>query len=99
MNNEARKSYSEVKTRLDEIVDAVSVEDISLDDALDLYEEAVKLGMQVGDLIEEDISAEEAGQSAEASDAQVGDMREPLEPALTIDAQHEEGIETASAEA
>ena len=35
-------SFDDVRTRLDEIVDAVSAEGISLDDALALYEEAVR---------------------------------------------------------
>lgn len=55
--SEHNNSFEAAKLRLDEIVDAVSTDDISLDDALDLYEEAVKLGMQVSTMIEEDISA------------------------------------------
>lgn len=47
--------FGEVKARLDEIVEAVSSEDISLDDALELYEEAVKLGMRASSLLEERI--------------------------------------------
>lgn len=47
--------FGEVKARLDEIVEAVSAEDISLDDALELYEEAVKLGMKASSLLEESI--------------------------------------------
>lgn len=47
--------FGEVKARLDEIVEAVSSEDISLDDALELYEEAVKLGMRASSLLEEKI--------------------------------------------
>lgn len=47
--------FGEVKARLDEIVEAVSSEDISLDDALELYEEAVKLGMKASSLLEERI--------------------------------------------
>ena len=51
--SEANPSFESVKTRLDEIVDAVNAQDISLDDALDLYEEAVKLGIQASTLLEE----------------------------------------------
>lgn len=47
--------FGEVKARLDEIVEAVSSEDISLDDALELYEEAVRLGMRASSLLEEKI--------------------------------------------
>ncbi|MCL1798574.1 MAG: exodeoxyribonuclease VII small subunit [Eggerthellaceae bacterium] len=56
MENKDSASYESVKERLDEIVEAVSDEGISLDDALDLYEEAVKLGLQVSNLLEEDIA-------------------------------------------
>lgn len=47
-------SYEELKVRLDQIVEAVSANDLPLDDALDLYEEAVKLGMRASELIEQD---------------------------------------------
>lgn len=47
--------FASVKARLDEIVEAVSAQDISLDDALELYEEAVKLGMKASGLLEEKI--------------------------------------------
>ncbi|MDO4502712.1 MAG: exodeoxyribonuclease VII small subunit [Coriobacteriia bacterium] len=60
-------SYEQLKERLDQIVDAVSVDDLSLDEALDLYEEAVKLGMRASELIEQDTrpqSEEPADESA-----------------------------------
>lgn len=44
-----------VKSRLDAIVDAVSDESISLDDALAYYEEAVKLGMKASAIMEADL--------------------------------------------
>lgn len=53
--NEDTRSFADVKERLDEIVDEVSREDISLDDALTLYEEAVKLGLGACNLSENDI--------------------------------------------
>lgn len=59
MTEEAGQKFEEVKERLDEIVEAVSDDDISLDKALDLYEEAVRLGMKVSAVLEEDISAEQ----------------------------------------
>ena len=46
-------SYDQVRDRLDEIVEAVSAPGISLDEALALYEEAVKLGLSACDLSEE----------------------------------------------
>lgn len=59
MSNEEQKSFEEVKTRLDEIVEMVSDDDILLDNVLDLYEEAIKLGMQVSARLEDNISAEQ----------------------------------------
>ena len=52
--------FESIKTRLAEIVDAVSDDSISLDDALDLYEEAVTLGMRVSETLEEGIVVDEA---------------------------------------
>lgn len=53
-------TFEAVKGRLDEIVDAVSSDDLSLDDALALYEEAVGLGLRASDLLEEGIEAQRA---------------------------------------
>lgn len=44
MSEANTESFEEVKKRLDEIVDAVADDDLPLDDALKLYEEAVQLG-------------------------------------------------------
>lgn len=54
------ESFEEVKNRLDEIVEAVSDESISLDDALKLYEEAVELGLVASSLLEENLEASNA---------------------------------------
>ncbi len=51
-------SFAGVKTRLSEIVDEVSNDALSLDDALALYEEAVTLGLRASDLLEADIDAD-----------------------------------------
>ena len=55
--NEQGRTFEDVHERLSEIVDEVSAEDISLDDALKLYEEAVKLGLSACDLSEQDLDA------------------------------------------
>lgn len=47
------ENFHDVKTRLDEIVDAVSDDSLSLDELLPLYEEAVKLGSRASELIEQ----------------------------------------------
>ena len=54
---DAYETYDDVRARLDEIVDAVNAEGVGLDDALALYEEAVKLGLLACDLSEEDALA------------------------------------------
>lgn len=51
--------FEAVKSRLEEIARAVDDENLSLDDALDLYEEAVKLGLQASNLLEVGIVVEE----------------------------------------
>lgn len=66
--NENKQGFAEVKSRLDDIVEEVSDESISLDDALGLYEEAIKLGMQVSSLLEEDIAADQISAAVEALD-------------------------------
>lgn len=50
-------SFEQLRSRLDEIVDEVNAEGISLDEALALYEEAVKLGLSACDLSEKDALA------------------------------------------
>ena len=63
-------SFAEVKTRLDEIVEAVNDDNLPLDDALALYEEAVNLGLRASDLLEADIDATaEAADSEQASES------------------------------
>lgn len=71
------ESFEEVKTRLDEIVEAVSSDDISLDDALKLYEEAVELGLIASSLLEENLEARNAAYDEEqAFDRSAEDMGE-----------------------
>ena len=72
MADEQGRTFEDVHERLSEIVDEVSAEDISLDDALKLYEEAVKLGLSACDLSEQDLDAfqatEEEGESSPAEE-------------------------------
>lgn len=46
------QDFGDVKQRLEQIAAAVADENMPLDEALDLFEEAVSLGMQVTDLLE-----------------------------------------------
>ena len=66
MSDSNAASYDQVRDRLDEIVEAVSAPGISLDEALALYEEAVKLGLSACDLSEE--GAEEGEAAAARQD-------------------------------
>lgn len=68
MASDSYDTFESVKSRLDEIVDAVSDDSLSLDEALSLYEEAVGLGLRAGDLLEERIDAQDA--EYEAADAE-----------------------------
>lgn len=45
-------SFASIRERLDEIAKEVRREDVALDAALDLYDEAVKLGMKATELLE-----------------------------------------------
>ncbi len=67
MANDHLQDFEAIKTRLEEIVEAVSDESIPLDDALDLYEEAVELGMRVSDVLEDDIVVDEEALEAEGT--------------------------------
>lgn len=64
MPNSEEDTFEQVNDRLKEIVSQVEDEDMPLDDALDLFEEAVKLGMQASSLLEEDIAARNAAEEA-----------------------------------
>ena len=61
-------TFAGVKTRLSEIVDEVSNDALSLDDALALYEEAVTLGLRASDLLEADIDADADAEDESASE-------------------------------
>ena len=65
---EQQSEFAAVKERLEEIARAVDDENLPLDDALDLYEEAVKLGLKASSLLEVGIVVEEeADPAAEAA--------------------------------
>lgn len=94
---ESYSSFEQVRARLDAIVDEVNAEGVSLDEALALYEEAVKLGLSACDLSEKDALAvlDEA-----ADEAAVDPAAEPaVEPvaAAAADAETEPVAESPSA--
>lgn len=62
------RDMAAVKLRLNQIAQTVSDDDLTLDEALAYYEEAVKLGMKASALIEEQIAGTaEAGADPAAS--------------------------------
>ena len=65
MESKAPQTFEDIKARLDEIVAAVSDEELPLDEALGLYEEAEGIGLTASRIMEEGIAAKEA-ESAEA---------------------------------
>ena len=94
-------SYDQVRDRLDEIVEAVSAPGISLDEALALYEEAVKLGLSACDLSEEgaeelleqdaaNLTTEQANQANQANQAEATDNQDsPVEGEAAVARQDE----------
>ncbi|ANE22383.1 hypothetical protein AAY81_03700 [Denitrobacterium detoxificans] len=56
MSESENPSFESINTRLKEIQAAVEDDDMPLDDALSLFEEAVQLGMQASSLLEEGIA-------------------------------------------
>ena len=67
--------FEAVQERLDQIVKAVTDDELPLDDALDLYEEAVALGMRASELLEDGIAVDEDALAADgvpASDSEDG---------------------------
>ena len=68
MDSQAPQTFEDIKARLDEIVAAVSDEELPLDEALGLYEEAVGIGLTASRIMEEGIAAKEAA-SADAHES------------------------------
>ena len=87
---ESYGSFEELKSRLDEIVEAVNDKDLPLDQALSLYEEAVGLGLRASDLLEQGID-EASVQEALASEAPAGLADDSAQPAVSAVSAHKEG--------
>lgn len=77
-------TFDEVRARLEQIVDEVNAEGVTLDEALSLYEEAVKLGLSACDMSEQD-----ALEAAEALDE--ADAGADAKPAEAVAGHSEEG--------
>lgn len=76
------RSFSDTYARLNEIADEISNTDISLDEALTLYEEAVSLGLEACDLSEQDIFVDEDADGLDDA----GDMTDTATVTNTSDA-------------
>lgn len=87
---ESYGSFEELKSRLDEIVEAVNDKDLPLDQVLSLYEEAVGLGLRASDLLEQGID-EASVQEALASEAPAGLADDSARPAASAAGAHKEG--------
>lgn len=76
------KTYGQVKEQLDQIVDKVSDADVSLDEALALYEEAASLALLCCDLSEVDTQDEQEAQVTPSANLNADGDAAPL-PAQT----------------
>ncbi|CAM2751123.1 MULTISPECIES: exodeoxyribonuclease VII small subunit [Slackia] len=73
---EDQRGFTEIRDRLTAIDGQVREEGVTLDEALALYDEAVKLGMQATDLLEQLTSTDDdavAGNPSPASSEAIGD--------------------------
>ena len=98
MSDSNAASYDQVRDRLDEIVEAVSAPGISLDEALALYEEAVKLGLSAcnlseegaEELLEQDVANLTTEQGEQANQAEATDNQDsPAEGEAAVARQDE----------
>ena len=91
---ERSSEFEAAKARLEEIAQQVDDDSLSLDEALDLYEEAVKLGLQVSDLLE--VGIEDESELADTADT--ADAADAVGAADTADAAGAAGSQRDAAE-
>lgn len=77
-------SFGELKARLDEIVELVSDDSLPLEEALKYYEEAVGLGLEALNILEQGINANTA--EHDLAQEQAGDIEEKSEETVDISA-------------
>ena len=70
MDSGTEQTFTEIRDRLEDIAAQVKGDDVSLDTALDFYDEAVKLGMQATELLESMNDVSEASDDAESSEVE-----------------------------
>lgn len=88
MNAEDARSFEELKMRLDEIVSLVSDDSLPLDEALDLYEEAVGIGLSASRIMEEGIASADSSNQNAVSEGVLSSAA-GTESATDTDALHE----------
>ena len=71
-NEQTRSDFGEIRARLDEIASQVRDDELPLDAAFDLYDEAVKLGMKAAELLE----TADGGDAAKPDSAPMSDDEE-----------------------
>ena len=79
MSDPIGQDYSEAKRRLEEIAESVARDDMPLDDALDLFEEAVSLGMQISDVLETGLDETEIVEAQEQASQQGQSSQAPTD--------------------
>ncbi len=79
MTQEKNLTFPAIRERLSAIAEEVGAEGISLDDALSLYDEAVKLALQACDLAEDDLLENDEGGSAAVDEGAPADDGSPDE--------------------
>lgn len=65
MPNSQNGPFADIQQRLDQILNEVNDDQVSLDDALALCEEAVALGLSASALLEDGVTEEERDAAAE----------------------------------
>ncbi len=93
---ESQDSFESLKSRLDEIVEAVSDDSLPLDEALTLYEEAVGLGLRASDLLEEGIDERRQAEALAAADAPQAESAAPAPSEVAYDSTDGETSTEAS---
>lgn len=75
------RTFDDITARLDEIVSTVRSKDTSLERSLDLFDEAIKLGSQAVDMVDQfDLSPREAD-LLDKKEAEARGDAHPIEPA------------------
>ena len=64
------KEYKKIEGRLKEIEQKVTTENLDMDESLELYEEAVKLGMKASQTIENNVLVDTSAQETSEEESQ-----------------------------